>query len=129
MPFRRRSKDNSKAHAAIDRACIETLESRCLLTAVINGLFQGTGTPFDGGTIFEYAQPNGDDPVRISVALIEVCYRWAIVVAIGAVADIARRRDAREAGERRGRVAVAVVVGVLVVGRGHVGVAAAASAR
>ena len=50
------------------RACAcEALENRQLLTAVVNGLFQGTGEPlYDGTTRFEYIQSD-NTVVRISV--------------------------------------------------------------
>src|SRR4051812_39593485 len=62
MPFRRRSAKSKIARAA---AAVEPLESRRLLTAIVNGVFTGTNTQFDGSTIFEYRQPSGE-AVRIS---------------------------------------------------------------
>ena len=38
-----------------------------MLTALINGKFQGTGTAFDGTSVFEYRQANGNSVIRISV--------------------------------------------------------------
>src|SRR5688572_22991477 len=47
-------------------ASVESLESRQLLTAVIAGLFQGTGTQYDGQAQFEYQQGDGTN-IRISI--------------------------------------------------------------
>lgn len=66
MLFPRRSKKSNKASRAIAAAC-EPLESRQLLTAVVNGVFSGTNTQFDGLPFFEYRQGNGDAAIRISV--------------------------------------------------------------
>ena len=63
-PSRRGARCVSRAAAAC--AACETLESRQLLTAIINGLFQGSGTIYDGGTVFEYLQAD-NTIVRISV--------------------------------------------------------------
>src|SRR3974377_2011706 len=66
MPLRRRSvKTKTKLSRAV--ATCETLESRKLLTSVINGVFSGTNTAFDGLSYFEYKQANGNATIRISV--------------------------------------------------------------
>src|SRR5689334_8694158 len=62
MPFRRRSAKSKIARAA---AC-EPLETRRLLTALVNGVFTDTNSPFEGGTVYEYRQPSGES-IRISV--------------------------------------------------------------
>src|SRR4051812_35038562 len=56
----------ARAVARSARAVCEKLEQRQLLTALVNGQFQGTGTGFDGGTFFDYAQPTNTH-IRISV--------------------------------------------------------------
>lgn len=66
MPFRRRSVKNNPLRRAAGLAC-EPLESRMMLTAVVNGLFQGTGSIYDGTSVFEYRQANGNANIRISV--------------------------------------------------------------
>ncbi len=66
MPFRRHSAKSMKRSRACQAAC-EPLERRQMLTALVNGTFQGTGTQWDGRTYFEYMQANGNALVRISV--------------------------------------------------------------
>src|SRR5262249_11877994 len=79
MPFRRRSKTTKASQLKTrparrrtgggNRPCLtETLEPRTLLTACINGLFQGTGTPFDGTPVFQYTQPTESSPIQISIS-------------------------------------------------------------
>ncbi|HEY7088655.1 MAG TPA: hypothetical protein VH518_11240, partial [Tepidisphaeraceae bacterium] len=78
MPFRRRSKTTktsqlktrpARRRTGGDRPCLtETLEPRTLLTACINGLFQGTGTPFDGTPTFQYTNPDSNQTIQISVS-------------------------------------------------------------
>jgi hypothetical protein len=52
--------DHLSASRMIRRACVETLESRMMLTAVIDGLFE------TGGTTLSWVQPNlGDDPLQV----------------------------------------------------------------
>jgi hypothetical protein len=74
MLFRRRAAKKSTAVKAAQKiaravcAVCEPLEERQLLTALINGKFQGTGTQFDGTPVFEYRQANGNAVIRISVA-------------------------------------------------------------
>ena len=64
---RRGARCVSRAAAACAAcAACESLESRQLLTAIVNGLFQGSGTIYDGGTVFEYLQAD-NTIVRISV--------------------------------------------------------------
>ncbi|HMB96833.1 MAG TPA: hypothetical protein VKK61_12395, partial [Tepidisphaeraceae bacterium] len=68
MPLSRRiAKQLARSKRAIRAAC-EELEPRQLLTALINGKFQGTGTQFDGGSVFEYLQATSNTTIRISVA-------------------------------------------------------------
>lgn len=67
MPFRRRSaKLNNRISRAVKVAC-EPLEQRQLLTALVNGVFTGTNSIFEGQSFFEYRQPNGNATIRISV--------------------------------------------------------------
>lgn len=67
MPFRRRSaKLNNRITRAVQVAC-EPLEQRQLLTALVNGVFTGTNSIFEGQSFFEYRQPNGNATIRISV--------------------------------------------------------------
>jgi hypothetical protein len=67
MPFRRRSVQTAKTVRTL-QAAIEPLEKRQLLTALVNGVFQGTGTAFDGTSIFEFRQgTNVGTTYRISV--------------------------------------------------------------
>jgi hypothetical protein len=66
MPFRRRSVKSAKTVRALSQA-IEPLEKRTMLTALVNGTFQGTGTAFDGTSIFEFRQGFTNTTVRISV--------------------------------------------------------------
>src|SRR4051812_27567054 len=67
MPLFRRRHPKSEIVRSAVQTTVEALERRTLFTSLINGVFSGTGTVFDGTTVFEYRQANGNAAVRISV--------------------------------------------------------------